>query len=706
MVATLTPKNQKGEARSREAAGRLRPLAHLRNFGIAAHIDAGKTTVSERILFYAGRVHRMGEVHDGNTTMDWMIQEKERGITITSAATTCFWRDHQINLIDTPGHVDFTVEVERSMRVLDGAVAVFCAVGGVQPQSETVWRQADRYHVPRIAFINKMDRSGADFRGVLDQIRAKLGAIAVPLQLPIGQEDQFEGVVDLLEMRALYFTEDTMGRTVEFRPIPAGMAAEAEQARAEMIEQVAELDEAVLNAYLESPDVPVAQLREGIRRATIQNRMTPVLCGSALKNKGVQPLLDAVVDFLPCPLDVGAVSGTHPKTGGKEAREADDLGPLAALAFKLATDAFGRLVFVRVYSGQLKQGSNVYNPRTRKRERIGKLVRLHADSREEIDTLFSGEIGAVIGLKDTVTGDTLCAEHLPVVLERIVFPEPVIAMAIEPRSQGDREKLVETLQTLAAEDPTCRISVNEETGQTLLSGMGELHLEILLDRMLREFKVQANAGKPTVAYRETVVGRGSGESCFDREIGGQVQFARVAVTVEAGVRGQGNQITFSVSSDRIPEAFRSSLREGLQDVLVTGILAGYPLVDVRVNVVGGAFNELSSTEMAFRTAAAMAAREGIQAARPVLLEPIMKVDVLTPNESMGEVLGDLNARRGRVKELVAKGNLQIVHAVVPLAELFGYATAIRSLTKGRASYTMEPFSFDVVPEAIQQAMIQ
>jgi elongation factor G len=704
MVATLTSKSQKDDKRSREAAERLRPLARLRNFGIAAHIDAGKTTVSERILFYAGRVHRMGEVHDGNTTMDWMIQEKERGITITSAATTCFWRDHQLNLIDTPGHVDFTVEVERSMRVLDGAVAVFCAVGGVQPQSETVWRQADRYHVPRLAFINKMDRSGADFKGVLAQIREKLGAVAVPLQLPIGQEDRFEGIVDLLEMKALHFVGES-GRTVDAAAIPAGMAAEAEQARAEMVERIAELDEEVLKAYLESPEVPAALLRAGIRRAVIANALVPVLCGSALKNKGIQPLLDAVVDFLPCPLDVGAVTGTHPKTGEAVTREADDMGPLAALAFKLATDPFGRLVFVRVYSGQLKKGAAVFNPRTKKRERVGKLVRLHADSREETETLYAGEIGAAIGLKDTVTGDTLCAEHLPVVLERILFPEPVIAMAIEPKSTADRDKLVDTLQTLAAEDPTCRISMNEETGQTLLSGMGELHLEILLDRMLREFKVQANAGKPMVAYRETVTAAGRGESTFDREIGGQAHFARVVVEVEPAGRGTGSSVAFRVSQDRIPEIFRASLREGVQDVLVTGMLAGYPLTDVCVNVVDGAFNELSSTEVAFRTAAAMAAREGIQAARPVLLEPIMKVDVLTPAESMGEVLGDLNARRGRVKELTAKGPLQMVHAVAPLAELFGYATAIRSLSRGRASYTMEPHSFDVVPEAIQQAMI-
>jgi elongation factor G len=704
MVATLTTKGQKDEKRSREAAERLRPLAKLRNFGIAAHIDAGKTTVSERILFYAGRVHRMGEVHNGNTTMDWMIQEKERGITITSAATTCFWRDHQINLIDTPGHVDFTVEVERSMRVLDGAVAVFCAVGGVQPQSETVWHQADRYQVPRIAFINKMDRSGADFEAVLTQIREKLGAVAIPLQLPIGREETFEGIIDLLEMKALYFTGEG-GRTVDVRPIPEAMASEAGLARAELIEQVAEHDEEVLNAYLGSQDVPLALLRQGIRRATIKNAMVPVLCGSALKNKGVQPLLDAVVDFLPCPLDVGAVKGTHPKTGEVVSREADDMGPLAALAFKLATDAFGRLVFVRLYSGQIKKGGVVFNPRTRKRERVGKLVRLHADSRDEVDTLHSGEIGAVIGLKDTVTGDTLCAEHLPVVLERIKFPEPVIAMAIEPRSKADKEKLVETLQTLASEDPTCRISINEETGQTLLSGMGELHLEILMDRMLREFKVQANAGKPMVAYRETVTAKGRGDSTFDREIGGQAHFARVTVEVEAVPRGQGNKVVFTAPADQIPEIFRDSLREGVQDVLVTGMLAGYPLTDVCVNVVGGACNELSSTEVAFRTAAAMAVREGIQAARPVLLEPIMKVDVLTPGESMGEVLGDLNARRGRVKELSAKGSLQTINAAVPLAELFGYATAIRSLSKGRASYTMEPFSFDVVPEAIQQAMI-
>ena len=703
MDATLTTKSQKAEGtRSREAADRLRPMARLRNFGIVAHIDAGKTTVSERILYYAGRVHRMGEVHDGNATMDWMIQEKERGITITSAATTCFWRDHQLNLIDTPGHVDFTIEVERSMRVLDGAVAVFCAVGGVQPQSATVWHQADRYRVPRVAFVNKMDRSGADFAGVVEQMRTKLGAAATPIQIPIGQEERFEGVIDLIAMQAFHFREQDQGRTVEPGPIPAAQAAAAEAARAALIEQVAEADETVLEAYLETPEVPTETLRAGIRRAVVANRLVPVLCGSALKNKGIQPLLDAVVDFLPCPVDVEAPTGQHPKTGAPLVREADDSGPLAALAFKLANDPFGKLVFVRVYSGQLKKGMMVFNPRTRKRERVGKLVRLHAESREEIDALYSGEIGAVIGLKETATGDTLCAEHQPVALERIRFPDPVIAMAIEPRSQADRDRLIETLDTLAAEDPTCRVSVNAETGQTLLSGMGELHLEILLDRMVREFKVQAQSGKPMVAYRETITASARGEHCFDREIGGQAHFARLAVAVEPAGRGEGVLIVFSVPEDRVPALFRDTVRDGIRDALLTGVLASYALTDIRVTVVDGASHEAASSEVAFRAAASEAVRAAVRAARPVLLEPIMKVDILTPSECMGEVLGDLSARRGRVKELAARGPLHMIRAVAPLAALFGYATALRSLSKGRASYTMEPHSFDVAPSAVQQ----
>ena len=702
--AMTTSRPSKPEATSREAAGRLRPLALVRNIGIAAHIDAGKTTLSERILFYTGLTHRMGEVHDGNTVMDWMIQERERGITITSAATTCFWRDHQINLIDTPGHVDFTVEVERSLRVLDGAIAVFCAVGGVQPQSETVWRQADRYGVPRIAFVNKMDRSGADFDGVVRQIESQLGARAAPIQIPIGQEESFSGVVDLLEMKALRFPEETLGRTVQEEPIPAELAGRAEQARAVLVERVAEQDDEALTAYLQSPDLPASLLRAALRRATLARKLVPVLCGSALRNKGIQPVLDAVIDYLPCPLDVGPVRGHHPKTGDPVEREISDHVPLAALAFKVQTDAFGRLVYLRIYSGVLRRGTNAYNPRTRRRERIARLIRLHADAREEIEVLHSGEIGAAVGLKETVTGDTLCAEHQPLALEPIRFPEPVVSMAVEPKSQADRDRLIETLRMLAAEDPTCRVSVNEETGQTIVSGMGELHLEILKDRMEREFRVRANTGKPMVAYRETLRRPVRAESVFDREIAGQAHWARVELALSPAERGSGNEIVVSVDAHQIPESFHDAVRSGVEDALTAGVLAGYPVTDVRVEVVGGAWELSRSSELAFRAAAAEAARSGLLEGEPLLLEPIMNVEVEAPAEFIGEVLGDLNARRGRIREMTSRGGLQVVRAWVPLAELFGYATALRSLTRGRGQHVMEPFRFDAVPEEIQRAL--
>jgi elongation factor G len=697
---------QASEPRRRESPERLRPLASVRNIGIIAHIDAGKTTTSERILFYAGRVHRMGEVHEGTTVMDWMPQEKERGITITSAATTCFWREHQIDIIDTPGHVDFTVEVERSLRVLDGAVVVFCSVGGVQPQSETVWHQADRYGVPRIAFINKMDRIGADFEAVVEQIRTRLGARAVPVQLPWGREDSFCGVVDLVAMQALVFDSDSLGSKIQPCPIPAELAAAAERARAFLVEQVAEQDEEALQSYLESPDIPAAVLMAGLRRATLGGKLVPVLAGSALRNKGVQPLLDAVVDYLPSPLDIPPVTGTHPKTHEAVEREADDFAPLSALVFKLMNDPYmGRLAFVRVYSGQLKKGQNVFNTRTRKRDRLSKLVLLHADDRQEVDVIHAGEIGAIGGLKQVTTGDTLCAENAPVELERIRFPEPVIAMAIEPKSGADRDKLNEALQALASEDPTCVISVNGDTGQTLISGMGELHLEILKDRMFREYKVQANAGRPMVAYRETVTTAARGEHRFERDIGGQRMFAEVVIEVEPAARGQGNTIEFEVSASRLPAEFRPAVEDGIRDGLLTGVVANYALTDVKVRVVGGAFHDQESTEVAFRTAGVMALRAAAKAAQPALLEPIMALEILMPPEHLGDVLNDVSARRGRVQDMQGRGLLQIIHAHVPLAELFGYSTAIRSLTRGRASYTMEPACFDVVPEAIQKQLL-
>lgn len=700
----MTKSRPSKETDSREATGRLRPLARVRNIGIAAHIDAGKTTLSERILYYTGITHRMGEVHNGNTVMDWMVQERERGITITSAATTCFWRDHQINLIDTPGHVDFTVEVERSLRVLDGCIAVFCAVAGVQPQSETVWRQADRYGVPRIVFVNKMDRNGADFERVIDQIERVLSARTAVLQLPIGREESFVGVVDLLEMKALYFPEGSLGRVVEEGPIPAELAAEAEQARAVLVERIAEQDDEVLSAFLQAADLSAGLLRAGIRRATLGRKLVPVLCGSALRNKGIQPVLDAVTDYLPCPLDVGPVRGEHPRTGAPMEREVSDHAPLAALAFKVQTDAFGRLVYLRVYSGVLRRGANAFNPRTRRRERIARLIRLHADAREEIEALHTGEIGGAVGLKETVTGDTLCAEHQPLALEPIHFPEPVVSMAVEPKSQADRDRLVETLRTLAAEDPTCRVSVNEETGQTIVSGMGELHLEILKDRMEREFRVHANTGKPMVAYRETLRRSVRAESVFEREIAGQSHYARVVLVISPAERGSGNAVEFMVEENRIPEKFREAVGGGVEDALTAGVLAGYAVTDVRVEVTDGGWDEARSSELAFRAAASEAVRLGLLEGEPLLLEPIMSVEVEAPAEFIGEVLGDLSARRGRIREMTTRGDLQVVRAWVPLAELFGYATALRSLTRGRGQHGMEPFRFDVVPEEIQKAL--
>lgn len=684
-----------------EATGRGHALAAIRNIGIVAHIDAGKTTTTERILYYTGKVHKMGEVHDGNTVMDWMVQEQERGITITSAATTCFWKDRQINIIDTPGHVDFTAEVERSLRVLDGAVGVFCAVGGVQPQSETVWRQANKYGVPRIAFVNKMDRTGASFERVVAELRTKLQARAVPLQIPWGREENFKGLVDLVRMRALTFDEDALGAKVQEQDVPAELAEAAQQAREQLLEAVAESDEALLNAYLDEGDLSVEALQSGIRKATVAGQIVPVLCGTSLRNKGIQPLLDAVVDYLPSPLDVPAVQGRHPKTDEALERTTGDFEPLCALAFKVATDPFvGKLIFMRVYSGELRKGANVWNPRTQKRERILRLIRLHANQREEIEALFSGEIGAIAGIKGVGTGDTLCAEQKPIVLERIVFPEPVVSMAIEPKTQADKEKMQAALADLADEDPTFRVGQNPETGQTIIQGMGELHLEILRDRMLREFKVQANAGRPMVAYRETITADGAAEFTFDRELGGKRHFAMVGLRLEKNERGSGNSVDFKISSDLMPHDFRSVVEEGIRDGLSTGVLGNFPTVDVRVSVVNGQWHPVDSSEIAFRSAASMALREAAQTARPALLEPIMALEIVAPEEHLGDVLGDLNVRRGQVKDVAQRDGVRVVEATVPLAELFGYATTLRSLTRGRAGYTMEPTRFDVVPESL------
>lgn len=689
----------------REAEGRADSLSAIRNIGVFAHIDAGKTTTTERMLYYTGRVHRIGQVDEGTATMDWMVQERERGITITSAATTCRWRDIQINIIDTPGHVDFTAEVERSLRVLDGGIGVFCGVAGVQPQSETVWRQARRYRVPCIAFVNKMDRMGARFAWVVKQIRERLGVSAWPIQLPIGSEASFAGVVDLVEMRALYFDGEE-GAEVRVGEWPAEMNDDVAVARMELIETVAERDDLLMQAYLEDLDVTTDALRAAIRRITVAHHFVPVLCGTSLHNKGTQPLLDAVVEYLPSPVDVPDIVGHNLKTGAPLTRPADDHAPMSALVFKIANDSYvGKLIYTRVYSGVLKKGAAVFNPRTRKRERVMRLLRMHANQREDVEQLYSGEIGAIVGLKQATTGDTLCAENDPILLERIVFPEPVIAMAIEPKTQADREKLREALRLLSDEDPTFLVTTDADTGQTLIGGMGELHLEIIRDRLFREFRVQANAGKPMVSYRETILNKRSAAHTFQRDIGGRLHYAEVTLEVSPRERGGGNVVEFDVSESQIPSEYREFVEQGVHDGLITGFLANYPLIDVRVAIINGAFHPVDSSEVAFRSAAIMALREAVRAAEPTLLEPIMKVEIVTPDEHLGDVIGDVNGRRGRIKEMAAQEGAQIVQAEIPLAELFGYSTGLRSLTRGRASYSMEPARFDPVPQNLQESIV-
>ena len=681
------------EADSRDVA-----LSFIRNIGIIAHIDAGKTTTSERILYYSGKVHKIGEVHDGTATMDWMVQEQERGITITSAATTCFWNHHKVNLLDTPGHVDFTVEVERSLRVLDGAVGVFCAVGGVQPQSETVWRQANNYNVPRLAFINKMDRIGADFDKVVNDLKDKLKAPAVPVQLPIGDSDTFSGVIDLVKMCAYEFSDENMGSDVHIIDIPQDLAVKAEKARANLVEFIADIDETFLESYMENSDVSAKILKEAIRRATISNEVVPVLVGSSLKNKGVQPLLDAVIDYLPSPLDIPAVKGKSPKENSNLFREASDFEPVTGLVFKMTTDKFvGKLAFVRVYAGQLKKGMNLYNPRTKKRERISRLLRLHANHREEVDILYAGDIGGIVGQKMFTTGDTICAESDPIMLENIEFPEPVISMAIEPKTTADKDTLLSALRDLVDEDPTFHTSINEETGQTIIQGMGELHLDIIKDRILREYKVHANAGKPMVAYRESVSISGEGSYTFEREISGEVQFASLALRVEPMHENSGDEVIFDISKEQIPQIYYNAIEDGIRDALMTGVLGNYAVINTKIIVIGGEARDNESSDMAFRSAAVMAVRNAVNNSNPILLEPIMLVEVSTPEEHLGDVMGDLNSRRGRVRDIQASNDLQTVHADVPLAEVFGYATTLRSLTKGRASYSMEPQAFEPVP---------
>jgi len=681
---------------------RQTPIERVRNIGIMAHIDAGKTTTTERILYYTGINYKIGEVHEGTATMDWMVQEQERGITITSAATTCFWQEHRINIIDTPGHVDFTIEVERSLRVLDGAVALFCAVGGVEPQSETVWRQADKYRVPRIAFINKMDRVGSDYQRVVGEIRDKLKAKPLLLQIPIGSEDKFTGVIDLIEQRAIIWEEDRLGATFKVESIPENLRAEAAASHDKLIETLADHDDRIMELYLEGKPPEPALVRTAVREASLKLEVVPVLLGSAFRNKGVQPLLDAVVDYLPSPLDLPPVIG---KNGDKvEERWPRDDAPLATLAFKIMTDPYiGTLTFLRIYSGRLESGSSVLNSTKGKRERIGRLVKMHANKREEISEVFAGDICAV-GLRDTTTGDTLCDPAHPILLEAIEFPEPVIQIAIEPKTKADQERLSEALQKLAKEDPSFRVSVNRETGQTLIAGMGELHLEIIVDRMLREFKVDANVGKPQVAYRETIRRMAEAEGRFVRQSGGHGQFGVVELRIEPLAKGMGFEFADETKGGAIPRNFIPAVEEGVREAMESGVLAGYPMVDLRAILLDGKYHEVDSSELAFKIAGSMAFKEAADKALPVLLEPVMEVEVVTPQDFMGDVIGDLNSRRGKILEMENRAGAQVIEARVPLANMFGYATRLRSITQGRATYTMQFAVYEPVPPQIHEEL--
>lgn len=694
---------------------RATPIERYRNVGIMAHIDAGKTTTTERVLFYTGVSHRIGEVHDGAATMDWMEQEQERGITITSAATTCFWlgmdkqfEEHRVNIIDTPGHVDFTIEVERSLRVLDGAVAVFCAVGGVEPQSETVWRQANRYNVPRIAFINKMDRAGADFLRVVEQIRERLGANPVPLQLAIGAEETFEGVVDLIRMKAIYWNDSDQGLTYKEEEIPAGLADEAADARESIVEAAAEANDSLMEAYLEEGVLTTAQVVEGLRLRTIAGEIVPALCGSAFKNKGVQAVLDGVVSYLPSPLEVPAIKGFD-ESGDADGltREALDSEPFSALAFKIATDPFvGTLCFFRVYSGVLKSGDVVFNPRKGKRERVGRILQMHSNSREEIKEVRAGDIAAAVGLKEIVTGDTLCDLNKPIRLEAMTFPEPVIAVAVEPRTQGDQDKMGVALAKLAQEDPSFRVHTDEESGQTIISGMGELHLDIIVDRMKREFSVDANVGTPQVSYRECIRKAVEAEGKFIRQTGGKGQYGHVRLRLEPMEEGFGYDFVDEVAGGVIPKEFIPSVDEGIKEQLKNGVLGGYPCVDLKVTLYDGSFHDVDSSEMSFKVAGSIGAREGVLQADPGLLEPLMKVEVVTPEENMGDVIGDLNRRRGVVQGMDDSPSGTIIRAEVPLSEMFGYATDLRSATQGRASYSMEFAKYAEAPKNVANAVMR
>ncbi|MEO2068208.1 MAG: elongation factor G [Desulfurobacteriaceae bacterium] len=682
------------------------PLEKVRNIGIIAHIDAGKTTTTERILYYTGRIHKIGEVHEGAAEMDWMEQEKERGITITSATTTCFWRDHRINIVDTPGHVDFTIEVERSLRVLDGAVTILCSVGRVQPQTETVWRQADKYRVPRIIFVNKMDRIGADFFAVVADVEEKLGAKPVPVQIPVGAEDNFKGVVDLISMKAIIWDEETLGAKFHYEDIPDDLLPVAEEWREKMLEAIADVDEELMMKYLEGEEITEEEIKQALRKGTIELKFFPMLCGSAFKNKGVQPLLDAIVDYLPSPLDIPPVKGVNPKTGEEEERKASYDEPFSALAFKILTDPYvGQLTFIRVYSGLMESGSYVYNATKDKKERLARILRMHANKREEIPVLGAGDIAAAVGLRDTTTGDTLCDPDHPILLEAMEFPEPVISVAVEPKTKADQEKLSIALQKLAKEDPSFRVSVDHETGQTIISGMGELHLEIIVDRLKREFKVDVNVGRPQVAYRETIRKEVTSEGKFIKQTGGRGQYGHVWLKIEPLGRGEGFEFHETIKGGVVPKEYIPAVEAGVKEAMETGVVAGYPMTDIKVTLFDGSYHEVDSSEMAFKIAASIAFKEGAKKADPVLLEPIMEVEVTTPEEFMGDVIGDLNKRRGRVQGMEARGNAQVIRALVPLAEMFGYATDLRSMTQGRATYIMKFSHYEEVPPNVAEQII-
>ncbi len=682
-------------------------IEKTRNIGIMAHIDAGKTTTTERILYYTGRIHRMGEVHEGATTTDWMEQEKERGITITSAAVTCFWHNHRVNIIDTPGHVDFTVEVERSLRVLDGAVAIFCAVGGVEPQSETVWRQADKYHVPRLAFVNKMDRIGADFFNVLKMMKERLGTNPVPIQLPMGEGDMFNGLIDLVKMKGVIYNEQTLGMNWEEVDIPKDLLPLAKEYRQKLIESISDYDDAIMSKYLENQEISEMEIKLALRKAVIDVALIPVLCGTAFKNKGIQRLLDAVVEYLPSPADLPAVKGINPKTDKEEARKPSDSEPFMALAFKIMTDAYvGKLTYFRVYSGVLKVGTYILNTNSQKKERIGRLLQMQANKRTDISEVYTGDIVAAVGLKNTKTGDTLCEDRRPLVLEKMAFPEPVIRVAIEPRTKAEQDKLSESLVKLAEEDPTFRVNLDEETGQTIISGMGELHLEILCDRLMREFSVQANIGRPQVAYRETITVKAQSEGKFIRQSGGRGQYGHVVMEFAPAGKGAGFIFENKIIGGTIPKEYINPIRQGIMEALGNGVIAGYPLVDIKATLLDGSYHPVDSSEIAFKIAGSLALKEAVLKAKAIILEPIMDIEVVVPEDYIGDVLGDLSARRGKVVGIFSRRDAQVIAATVPLREMFGYATSLRSLTQGRAIFTMQFSSYQPLPPSLVEELTE